>query len=310
MRVNYLKNLMLIGFAGLFISCGSTPKNEFAKEPQAPKVIKVKLLPEENAFLEKLNNIVITVEKAPKETSINKAFVSPFAVKVMNGENVEADYKLKVSYCNDGETKTEIVSTDKKGICSFEPEVPVCGANTYLSFEPYFDSNNSIITTACQNKKVNIPYKVKGKIFDKGAILFVWDYNEKDRAVNNSYDILSEMRGRGIWMCGNAPVCETTYFDKPLSVVYKKNKDIVGGMYGFLITGQIKFIKPVELVENEYLCSLIAEINVIDMSNGEVAFTDTFTNDALGSNWTKCVTKCKKELAAKIIDSIIYNSKL
>ena len=46
------------------------------------------------------------------------------------------------------------------------------------------------------------------------------------------------------------------------------------------------------------------------MSNGEVAFTDTFTNDALGSNWTKCVTKCKKELAAKIIDSIIYNSKL
>ena len=32
MRVNYLKNLMLIGFAGLFISCGSTPKNEFAKD--------------------------------------------------------------------------------------------------------------------------------------------------------------------------------------------------------------------------------------------------------------------------------------
>lgn len=311
MGLKYLKIINISLATLLAVSCGSVPVSETSDIVQTEKE-EIRFTEEETAFIEKMNNISISVVNTPKETSVNKAFTSDFSVKfLLNDGTPVSDFPVKVTFINnEGTEDYKIINTDENGLCAFKPEVPAHGLNDFIGFEPYFESDKQEVIDVCTQNKVLIPCKVKGRLFEKGALLFVWDYNEKDRPVNNSYDILSEIRNRGIWMAGNAPVSETYYFDRPISEVYAKNKEIVGNAYGFLILGQIKFTKPVEKVEDEYLCSLVAEINVIDMSNGDVAFTKTFANEALGSNWTKCVTKCKKELAGKIVDSIIYDIRL
>jgi len=314
MKKIYLKAALFLSVSLLFVSCGTTPKNEIAKDVQSPKVQTVKLTAEENDFLNNLKNINLSVESSPAESIAGKEFKGPFVIKIADAEgNAIADYKVDITCSNaDYAFEKQTVSSDENGLITYSAPAPVSGINADLVFTPActVESTKEVITNACAEKSVKALFKAKGNIANKGTILFVWDYNELGRPLNNSYDILSEIRSRGIYMAGNAPVSEISYFDKPLTEVYKQNRDIVGNMYGYLIVGQIKFVKPVEQVETEYLCSLIAEINVIDMSNGEVAFTNTFTNDALGSNWTKCVTKCKKELAGKIIDSIIYDIRL
>lgn len=312
MKKNNLKSLLFISVLFCFVSCASTPTNDSENAPRAPREIGNKLSAEDSAFLEKLNQLNFTVIKSPKETKCNKAFASDFVFAVTDSEgNPVADYAVTLT-CPSVDDEVTVVNgvTDSEGKFTYTAEVPVQGNNAYVTFAPATASTQKAVLDAVEAKTVKAPYKVKGTIADKGAILFVWDFNEKDRALNDSYEILATIRNRGITMAGNAPVSDSSYFNRPVADVYKLNKDIVGNAYGYLIIGTIKFIKPVEQVENEYLCSLVADIKVVRMSDGEVAYSNVFTNEAYGSSWTKCTSKCKSELANKIIEEIIYNNKL
>lgn len=264
----------------------------------------------EEIFLDDISNVFVKFTSTPKITNINRAFSGPYVVQVTDKNGVPlSDYILNVSYPTsktDGKVSfSEIeVTTDENGQYSFTPEKPTFGCAEKITIYP--TPLNDSVKEQSLAKGASADWKVRSDIINKGAVLFVWDFNEKNRPVNNSYDILSEFRTRGMTMVGNAPINETSYIGKPLNTLYKENYEIIEDSYGYLIVGTIKFTKPVEPCDDGYLCSLVSEIDAVSMKNGKKVFSSTFTQEATGKNWNTCVTKCKEQLAEKIVDALVY----
>jgi len=290
----------------------TTEKTQSVSHPSTSKVETVVVAeptPEE-IFLEDISNVFIKFVETPKITNVNRAFSSPYTVSVTDKNGVPlSDYILNVSYPvskADGVVSfAEIeVTSDSEGKYSFTPEKPTFGCAEKITIYP--TPLNDSVKEESLKRGATADWKVRSDIISKGAVLFIWDFNEKNRPVNNSYDVLSEFRSRGMTMVGNAPINETSYIGKPLSTLYKENYEIIEDSYGYLIVGTIKFTKPVEPCDDGYLCSLVAEIDAVSMKNGKKVFTSSFTQEATGKNWNTCVTKCKEQLAEKIVDALVY----
>lgn len=300
----------LAGLTVLFAGCGSAPKN--TNEPKTAAPVEVQQKNPDEDYLNSLKNFKITVTQTPKITNVNKKFNTSYAAKVLNSDNTPAaNCKITIEYPASKDKNTIVFArkdetADANGIITFTPDIPYFAANDKVYFYLSTESENPETIDAAKKAGASAEWKVRSDIISKGAILFIWDYNEKDRPVNNSYEILSEFRSRGMTMTGNAPVNETSYIGKPLSTLYKLNYEIVENSYGYLIAGTVKFVKPVEQVENGYLCSLTAEISAVNMKTGEVIFTKTYNNEAVGTNWAKATGKCKEDLSKIIVDDIVY----
>lgn len=308
-------SLLAISFFTACATTDSTPDNqEISKtvQKQETPVAPKEPTPEE-LFIASLDNISITFTDCPKITNINRAFVKGFTFNVKQNDAPLANYAVTISYPSskaEGVVSfTELnVTTDENGNYTFTPEAPAFAADEKIKVYPTPINQDPSVFEAVYSYKAQADWKVKSDIITKGAVLFIWDFNEKNRAINNSYDILSEFRTRGISMVGNAPVNETSYIGKPLSTLYKENYEIIENSYGYLIVGTVKFTKPVEATEdgNGYLCSLVADIQAVTMKNGKTVFTHTFEHEATGKNWNACVSKCKEELAEQIVDALVY----
>lgn len=301
------------------ISCASTNSNQENSNTQAPNIsseIEEKSNSEQDSesdkFIKSLEGINISFTKSPKATQINKNFNSSFdfTVKDKSG-NTLANYPLTISYPSSKE-KGEIlyneidIKTDANGTYSYTAETPKFSANTTLAVYPTPIDYSDIVIDAAVSYRAEAEWKVKSDIITKGAVLFIWDFNEKNKPINNSYDILSEFRTRGMSMVGNAPINETSYIGKPLSTLYKKNYEIIETAYGYLIVGTVKFAKPVAPVDDQYSCTLIADIQAVDMKNGKLIYSSTFEHEARGKNWNACVSKAKEELATTVVDALVY----
>ena len=231
-------------------------------------------------------------------------------------ETPVANFKVNVKYPSSKE-KTELqfstieLTSDENGIISFNPENTNFTCATSIEVSPAIpqdvNASDEVVINAIQQKKITKDIKIKSDIINKGAVLFVWEYNEKGRPTGNSYNILSELRKRGITLTGNAPVSDVSYIEKPLSELYQANYEIIGStIYGYLLSGTLKFEQPVTKVEDGYTCTLIFQLDGIDMKTGDVIFSTTQSHNAQGSNWNNCVSKCKNELTVKIVDELIY----
>lgn len=265
----------------------------------------------EEVFLFGLNDVSIKFTEVPKIANINRAFSSAYTVIVTKDETPVSDFAITVSYpsarnLNDITYSTIDAVTDENGYYTFTPSTPDFAVNTKITVYPTPVNDSEELLNASLEHKAQADWKVKSNIISKGAVLFIWDYNERNRVEQNSYNILSELRKRGMTMVGNAPVNESSYIGSPLSTLYKENYEIIEDAYGYLICGTVKFTKPVEACDGGYLCSLIADIQAVNMKNGKKVFDSSFTHEAIGANWTKCVTKCKEELAEEIVDALIY----
>lgn len=292
-----------------------TEKNENTKTEtiisyEDDEVVDVIEPTEEEIFLDDISNVFVKFTSTTKIGTVNRAFSGNYTVSVTDKNGVPlSDYILNVMYPSskkDGVVSfTEIeVTTDENGNYTFTPEKPTFGCDSKITIYP--TPLNDSVKDAALAKGASADWKVRSDIINKGAVLFIWDFNEKNRPVNNSYDILSEFRTRGMTMVGNAPINETSYIGKSLNTLYKENYEIIEDSYGYLIVGTIKFTKPVEPCDDGYLCSLIGEIEAVSMKKGNKVFSSTFTQEATGKNWNACVTKCKEELAEKIVDALVY----
>ena len=241
-------------------------------------------------------------------------FSEPFIFSVTKADGNPAEgFALTIEYPSSKAEgtinfeKTELI-TDAEGKVTFTAEQPSFAANTSVKAYPTPVSEDSSLTERLKPYIAEADWKVKSDLASKGAVLFIWDYNEKDRPEKNSNDIQAEFRSRGITMVGNGPVNETSYIGKP-KTLYKDTYDIIGGnQYGYLIYGTIKFTQPVTAYEDEsgYFCIFKAEIEAVSMKNGELLYSSVTTYESKGKNWTECVTKGKDKLAELVVNDIIY----
>ena len=303
----------------LLTSCASTPaavqEQPASHNPKekAPKAIIIQESPED-IFIKSLEGITVQKVSSPKEISKGRNFAAPFVFSVTKADGTPAEgFALTLEYPasrSEGQisfNKTELI-TDAEGKISFTADQPSFAVKTTVKVYPSPVSEDSSLAERLKPFTAEADWKVKSDLAAKGAVLFVWDFNEKDRPVNNSYNIQAEFRSRGITMVGNGPIGETSYIGKP-KALYKDTYDIIGGnAYGYMIYGTIKFEQPVTALEDEsgYYCILKAEIEAVGMKKGDVIYSSVTTYESKGKNWNECVSKGKEKLAELVVSDIIY----
>ena len=278
------KIITTLVIASVFCSCQTSKvnneqdKSNTSNEISEP-VIEIKNL-KEIEYAESLTNIFIKSVSSPKEIIKGRKFKEPFKFSVSKIQNMElqtestdensatttetpvANFKVNVKYPSSKE-KTELqfstieLTSDENGIISFNPENTNFTCATSIEVSPAIpqdvNPSDEVVINAIQQKKITKDIKIKSDIINKGAVLFVWEYNEKGRPTGNSYNILSELRKRGITLTGNAPVSDVSYIEKPLNELYQANYEIIGStMYGYLLSGTLKFEQPVTKIEEEF----------------------------------------------------------
>lgn len=302
----------------LLASCATTTVESQSKTTSNHKSpsreIETKKETAEDIFIKSLEGITISKVSSPKEISKGRSFSDPFvfSAKKADGSALEGfaltlEYPVSKSLDGISFEKTDFI-TDAEGNIYFTPQQTAFAVKTRVNVYPTPISDDPSLSERLKPYTASADWKVKSDIASKGAVLFIWDYNEKDRPVNNSYNIQAEFRGRGITMVGNGPVNETSYIGKP-KALYKDTYDIIGGtQYGYLIYGTIKFEQPV--TENEdgsgYFCLLKAEIEAVSMKNGSKIYSSAITYESKGKNWNECVSKGKDKLSQLVVDDLIY----
>lgn len=280
---------------------------------KAPKAIVVQESPED-IFIKSLDGISLQKLSSPKEITKGRNFAAPFVFSVTKADGTPAEgFALTLEYPaskSEGSiifNKVELL-TDAEGKISFTAEQPTFAVKTTVKVYPKPVSEDPSLAERLKPYTAEADWKVKSDLASKGAVLFVWDFNEKDRPVNNSYNIQAEFRSRGITMVGNGPIGETSYIGKP-KALYKDTYDIIGGnAYGYMIYGTIKFEQPVTALEDEsgYYCILKAEIEAVSMKKGDVIYSSVTSYESKGKNWNECVSKGKEKLAELVVSDIIY----
>lgn len=303
----------------LLASCASTPEASEATtsahhpKEKAPKALAIQES-KEDLFIKSLEGITVQKVSSPKEISKGRNFAAPFVFSVTKADGTAAEgFALTLEYPaskSEGKinfNKVELL-TDAEGKVSFTAEQPAFAVKTSVKAYPTPVSEDPSLAERLKPFTAEADWKVKSDLAAKGAVLFVWDFNEKDRPVNNSYNIQAEFRSRGITMVGNGPIGETSYIGKP-KALYKDTYDIIGGSaYGYMIYGTIKFEQPVTALEDEsgYYCIMRADIEAVNMKNGEVIYSSVTSYESKGKNWNECVSKGKEKLAELVVSDIIY----
>ena len=317
------KTIFISFFSAVIFSCGSVPndisdtEDFIEKQKNTEKEDEVVFIEptEAEKFIDSLQNITLHIENYPAAVNVKRSFAKPFTVSVKNsdGEPISS-YSIDISYPsaknkNEIEFSTVTLTTKDDGTASFTAPQTSFAARSKVTFYPTpFDSSEEVMN-AVSEKSVSADYLVKSDIISKGAVLFIWDYNENNRPVNNSYDVQAEFRSRGITMVGNGPVNETSYIGKP-QTLYRETYEIIGGnAYGYLIYGTVKFEKPVTANADKtgYTCVLKSEIAAVSMKNGEKLYDSVITYESEGKNWNECVSKGKSKLAELIVNDILYS---
>ena len=313
----------LLFISSFFVSCATNSTENTVKDiqsdiPQTVNVIEVEEEPAvpqptpEELFLGNLEGITLKFTKIPGKTKKNKAFSSEYELIVTDKDsNAVSDFDISivVPVKKDGSTLVynQInLTTDENGSISYIPEVPSFAAKTVIKAFPAIPEGLAIADSLFEPYVATADFIVESDIVTKGAIMFVFEYTESGKPSKNSYDILSGLRKKGVYLIGNAPISDTDYINASKQKIYKENYNIVGTDYGYLIGGTVKFSAPVEQTEDGYIAKLCADIYGIDMKTGEVIYENTHEMQASGTNWNYAVSNCRDELTKIVVDSIMF----
>lgn len=302
-----------------FISCESTPKSEPQTNKSNEEINQIveeidpAVIELEN-YKNSIKNLVLKIESSPAAVNVRKSFSKNFSasVKDESGSPV-SDFSVIVKFpASKTESvinyETKVLNTDENGLVSFTAPQTSFAANEKVVFYPAPCNESEEALEAAMEKAVSADYLVKSDIITKGAVLFIWDFNEKGNPTNNSYEIQSKFRTKGITLVGNGPVSESKYIGKP-QTLYRETYDIIGpDAYGYLLYGTITFEQPVTANEDKtaYTCMLKAEIDAINMKNGSKIYSKVFTYNSTGKNYNECVNNGKSNLAELVVSDIIY----
>jgi len=201
-------------------------------------------------------------------------------------------------------SSTAVTSDD--GMISFFPEKPESAFDSSVTFYPTPVSSDPAVMQAAQSAGVTAPYKVLSGYVHKPGIVYVFDFDESGKAGTNSQYLLRELINSGVRV-GNAPIPTSSYLSKPVASLYTATYKIVGTTYAFMVSGAVKYVRPVEKNEDgKYVCSLTADIQCIDMKDGSVVYTTRQSQTAEADSKFKAVDICRQQLAAKTAHAVMY----
>ena len=280
------------------------------KRVAKPLSVKTKTNQQETEFIKKLSDIDIKLLSSPKPIFQTQNFKTPYTVLVEDSNGPVSDFDITVSFPS-SKTKDSVIyetvqlKTDSEGKISFKPKTPEFALKDKVTFYPSPVNSTQAMVNASYDLAVTAPYLVKSSNLWYQGILYVYDFNENGKPTSNSTQLLTTLRNSGVNV-GNAPISSTSYYDKPMSQLYKDCFAIVGNSCRFLVAGSIKFAEPVKETENGFTCTLNADISCFNMKNGEELCAFQITETVSNLNRYKAISECKNLLAEKIAEEIMY----
>ena len=287
----------------------SSERKEEKREAK-PLSVKTKTNQQETEFIKKLSDIDIKLISSPKPIFQTQNFKTPYTVLVEDSNGPVSDFDITVSFPS-SKTKDSVIyetvqlKTDSEGKISFKPKTPEFALKDKVTFYPSPVNSTQAMVNASYDLAVTAPYLVKSSNLWYQGILSVYDFNENGKPTSNSTQLLTTLRNSGVNV-GNAPISSTSYYDKPMSQLYKDCFAIVGNSCRFLVAGSIKFAEPVKETENGFTCTLNADISCFNMKNGEELCAFQITETVSNLNRYKAISECKNLLAEKIAEEIMY----
>ena len=230
----------------------SSERKEEKREAK-PLSVKTKTNQQETEFIKKLSDIDIKLISSPKPIFQTQNFKTPYTVLVEDSNGPVSDFDITVSFPS-SKTKDSVIyetvqlKTDSEGKISFKPKTPEFALKDKVTFYPSPVNSTQAMVNASYDLAVTAPYLVKSSNLWYQGILYVYDFNENGKPTSNSTQLLTTLRNSGVNV-GNAPISSTSYYDKPMSQLYKDCFAIVGNSCRFLVAGSIKFAEPVLCVE-------------------------------------------------------------
>jgi len=264
----------------------------------------------EKEFVESLNNYKLTVISSPKNTEVDKPFAAPYVVQVKTVKGaVVPDFSVTVSYPAGKKNaeyvyKTEVLTTNKDGKVSFLPPVYSFTANTKIEFYVTPVAKKKLVIEAVKEKSVKADFKINSKFASKGAILAVWDFDERDKPSNNFFYMNGDLQDLGTTKIGNAPFSDISTLKLTPTELYKKNVEIIGNTYGYLVGGTVKYEKPYEKGDDGFTVYVIGEFWVINMENGEEVYRTTIKKTATDVKYNDAVKKAKRAVSRTFVEEI------
>ena len=275
----------------------SSERKEEKREAK-PLSVKTKTNQQETEFIKKLSDIDIKLISSPKPIFQTQNFKTPYTVLVEDSNGPVSDFDITVSFPS-SKTKDSVIyetvqlKTDSEGKISFKPKTPEFALKDKVTFYPSPVNSTKAMVNASYDLAVTAPYPVKSSNLWYQGILYVYDFNENGKPTSNSTQLLTTLRNSGVNV-GNAPISSTSYYDKPMSQLYKDCFAIVGNSCRFLVAGSIKFAEPVKETENGFTCTLNADISCFNMKNGEELCAFQITETVSNLNRYKAISECKK----------------
>ena len=287
----------------------SSERKEEKREAK-PLSVKTKTNQQETEFIKKLSDIDIKLISSPKPIFQTQNFKTPYTVLVEDSNGPVSDFDITVSFPS-SKTKDSVIyetvqlKTDSEGKISFKPKTPEFALKDKVTFYPSPVNSTQAMVNASYDLAVTAPYLVKSSNLWYQGILYVYDFNENGKPTSNSTQLLTTLRNSGVNV-GNAPISSTSYYDKPMSQLYKDCFAIVVNSCRFLVAGSVKFAEPVKETENGFTCTLNADISCFNMKNGEELCAFQITETVSNLNRYKAISECKNLLAEKIAEEIMY----
>lgn len=314
----------LLGATLFFTACATTPKTSSAeiteeiseKTIREPKPITVQNTSnqKEKNFKELLNSFELKVVSKPNPKRIvytGMQFKEPYVISVTNEDGPVSNFDITVSWPTSRTNNTIIynsinIKTDENGKISFLPEASNIAVKDKISFYPTPISSSPSIIQAAFSAGIELPFVIRSNFVTyPGGILFVYDFNEKGTPGTNNFSLLQILRNEGI-NAGNAPISDTSYFNKPLQELYQECKDIVEDAANFMIFGSFKYAEPAKETEIGISCTITADITCINMKDGSTLYKTVITDTATDKTKWNAEQKCRSTLAEKVADEIIY----
>ena len=338
MKLQELKNLLFVSAAFFLVASCATTSNTASSAEEADNTIitditeeieqdtssgsKVRKEPkpisvqntsnqQETEFKELLKKIDIKVVSSPKTTMVDKAFSVPYIINVSDENGGIADLDITVTWpvgrSNNTLTYSSTqIKTDVSGNAIFSAAVPKFAVKDVVTFYPSPVSSSSNIVKAAYEAAVTAQYAVKSNYINyPGGVLYVYDFNEKGKAGSNNFTMLQTLRNSGVNV-GNSPISDTSYFEKPVYDLYKATYDIVGKAYKFMVIGSFKYAEPSRETEEGTTVKVTEDITCVDMNNGNVIYKTIFSESVTDKNKWNAEQKCRKILAEKAADAIVY----
>ena len=279
-----------------------------AEETETPSAADI----EQREFLARISGIALNVVSFPKQTVKHVAFSSAYTllVKGADGKAVSG-IPITVSYpasrTDDSVAyDTTVLTTDENGRIEFMPAVPTASFDEAVIFYPTPVNSNPETAEAALAVSVTAPYKVRTDVTKKTGILYVFDFDEKGRALTNSRYILRDFINSGV-RSGNSPISSPNYLNQSIDALYKATRAIVGDSAGFMVSGSIKFAAPLQRQDNgTYACTLVADVVCIDMKNGAVLYKTKQRVSETEASQYLAAEACRKKIASQTVHAILY----